>query len=219
MKFVSSRAFALKRPNSVNAISSLTQPGNSLALVHILTSSSADVGNEATAAGVRLGRTHLTGVAPGSAHCGTAECFGADNPAELSLAHLVADHSKTRACSVISFTLGSSKAVCACTPIWGHTPPSVETATFTDRLSTVRADVSLLTQTVVIAAATSIHAADVTVLDGSGATGRRYLTGRASAHIWPRAESIPTGMPANGNNALISTRQGFPSRTTVRVIT
>lgn len=35
MKFVSSRAFALKRSNSVNAISSLTQPGDSLALIHI----------------------------------------------------------------------------------------------------------------------------------------------------------------------------------------
>lgn len=184
----------------------MTHPWDGLTFIHILTSSSADVGNEAAAAGVRLGRTHLTGVAPGSAHGGTAKCFGADNPAELSLAHLVAYHSKTWACSVISFTLGSSKAVRASTPIWGHTPPSVETATFTDRLSTVSADVPFLAQTVVIAAAAPIHTADAAVLDGSGATGRRYLTRRASAHIWPRAESIPTGMPANGNNTLISTR-------------
>lgn len=206
IKFVSSGAFALKRSNGINAISSLTQPRDSLTFVHILTSSGADVGNEAAAAGVRLGRTHLTGVAPGSAHCGTAKCFGADNPAELSLAHLVAYHSKTRACSVISFTLGSSKAVCARTPIWGHAPPSVETATFTDRLPAVSANVPLLAQTVVVTTAAPIHTADAAVLYGSGATGRRYLTRRASAQIWPRAESIPTGMPANGNNTLISTR-------------
>ena len=35
IKFVSSRAFALKRPNSINAISSLTEPRDGLAFVHI----------------------------------------------------------------------------------------------------------------------------------------------------------------------------------------
>lgn len=203
---MSSRAFALKRPNSINAISSLTEPRDGLAFVHILTCSGADVGDEAAAAGVRLGGTHLTGVAPGPAHGGTAERLRADDPAELALAHLVADHSKARACPVISFTLGSSKAVSAGTSIGGHAPPSVEAATFTDRLSAVCPYVSLLAETVVIAAAASIHATDVTVLYGSGATGRSYLTRWASAHIWPRTESIPTGMPANGDDTLISTR-------------
>lgn len=184
----------------------MTEPRDGLAFVHILTSSCADIWNEAAATGVGLGRTHLTGVAPGAADRGTAERFRADNPAELSLAHLVADHSKTWTCPVISFTLGSSKAISTCTSIRGHTPASVKTATFTDRLSTVSPYVSFLAQTMVITAATSIHTANVTVLDGSGATGRSYLTRWASAHIWPRTKSIPTGMPANGDNTLISPR-------------
>lgn len=74
---------------------------NSMGQRLTLTGSRADIWNEASAAGVGLGGAHLTGVAPGSAHRGTAECLGADNPAELSLAHLVADHSKTWACPVI----------------------------------------------------------------------------------------------------------------------
>lgn len=74
---------------------------NSTSLGFTLTSSCADIGNEAAAAGVGLGRAHLAGVAPGSAHGGAAEGFCADNPAELSLAHLVADHSEARACPVI----------------------------------------------------------------------------------------------------------------------
>lgn len=35
IKFVSSRTFALKRPNSINAISSLTEPRDGLAFIHI----------------------------------------------------------------------------------------------------------------------------------------------------------------------------------------
>lgn len=66
-----------------------------------LTSSCADVWNETTTTRVWLGRAHLTGVTPGSSHSGTAECFCADNPTELTLAHLVADHGKTWARPVI----------------------------------------------------------------------------------------------------------------------
>lgn len=51
--------------------------------------SSADVGDEASPAGVRLGGTLLTWVAPRSTNGGTAEGFGADDPTELALAHLV----------------------------------------------------------------------------------------------------------------------------------
>lgn len=85
-------ALQSKQDESVN---SSTSPGLTL------TSSCADVGNEAAAAGVGLGGAHLARMAPGSAHCGAAERLGADNPTELSLAHLVADHSETWARPVI----------------------------------------------------------------------------------------------------------------------
>lgn len=48
-----------------------------------------DVWDEASSAGVRLGGALLTGVAPGSANRSAAQCFGADDAAELALAHLV----------------------------------------------------------------------------------------------------------------------------------
>lgn len=54
-----------------------------------LARSAADVGDEAPPAGVWLGGALLTGVAPGSTNGGAAEGFGADDPAELALAHLV----------------------------------------------------------------------------------------------------------------------------------
>lgn len=66
-----------------------------------LASSSADVGDKAPSAGLRLGRTHLTGVAPGPSNGGTAQSLSADNACQLPLAHLVVDLSETRACPVI----------------------------------------------------------------------------------------------------------------------
>ena len=48
------------------------------------------VGYEASTAGLRLSRTHLTGVTPGPAHGRTAQGLGAHDPRQLSLAHLVA---------------------------------------------------------------------------------------------------------------------------------
>lgn len=59
------------------------------------------VWNEASAAGMRLGRTHLAGVAPRSPNCCAAEGFCADYSTELALAHLVGYQSKARAGSVI----------------------------------------------------------------------------------------------------------------------
>lgn len=54
-----------------------------------LAGSGTDVGNEASTAGVGLGRAHLTGVTPGPSNGGTAHGLGADDPTELALAHLV----------------------------------------------------------------------------------------------------------------------------------
>lgn len=66
-----------------------------------MASSSADVGDEAPPAGLRLGGTHLTGVAPGPSNGGTAQSLCADNACQLPLAHLVVDLSETWACPVI----------------------------------------------------------------------------------------------------------------------
>lgn len=54
-----------------------------------LTGSSADVGDEASPAGVWLGGALLTGVAPRSTNGSAAEGFGADDSTELALTHLV----------------------------------------------------------------------------------------------------------------------------------
>lgn len=61
-----------------------------------LTGSGADVGDEASPAGVRLGGALLAGVPPGPADGGAAEGFGADDPAQLALTHLVADLREAR---------------------------------------------------------------------------------------------------------------------------
>lgn len=58
--------------------------------------SGADVGDEASPAGVRLGGALLAGVSPGPADGGAAEGFGADDPAQLALAHLVVDLREAR---------------------------------------------------------------------------------------------------------------------------
>lgn len=49
----------------------------------------ADVGDEASSAGVRLGRTLLTRVAPRSAYGSAAESLGTDDSTQLALTHLV----------------------------------------------------------------------------------------------------------------------------------
>lgn len=54
-----------------------------------LAGSGANVGDEASSAGVWLGWALLTGVAPRSANSGAAESLGADDSAELALTHLV----------------------------------------------------------------------------------------------------------------------------------
>lgn len=54
-----------------------------------LAGSGANVGDETSSAGVRLGRALLAGVSPRSANGRAAQGFGADNAAELALTHLV----------------------------------------------------------------------------------------------------------------------------------
>ena len=66
-----------------------------------LASSSAYVGDEAPSAGLRLGWTHLTGVAPGPSNGGTAQGLRTHNACKLPLAHLVVDLSETRTGPVI----------------------------------------------------------------------------------------------------------------------
>ena len=56
-----------------------------------LARSTADVGDEASATGVRLCRAHLTGVSPCPSNGGTAQGLGAHNATQLALAHLVVD--------------------------------------------------------------------------------------------------------------------------------
>ncbi len=66
-----------------------------------MTGSGADVWDEASPAGVWLGRALLTGVAPCSTNGGAAEGLGADNATELTLAHLVVHLSETRPSPVV----------------------------------------------------------------------------------------------------------------------
>lgn len=60
-----------------------------------LAGSGADVGDEASSAGVWLGGALLTGVAPRSTNGGAAEGFGTDDSTELALTHLVVHLSET----------------------------------------------------------------------------------------------------------------------------
>lgn len=71
------------------------------ALYLTLAGSTADVGDESSAAGMRLGRTHLTRMTPGSANGGTTQCLSADDTAQLALAHLIIDLSKARTRPVV----------------------------------------------------------------------------------------------------------------------
>lgn len=63
--------------------------GRVLSVYLTLAGSGADVGDETSPAGVWLGRALLAGVAPRSANRSAAQGFGADDAAELALAHLV----------------------------------------------------------------------------------------------------------------------------------
>lgn len=62
---------------------------------------SADVGDEASTAGLWLSRTFLTWVTPGPANSGTAQRLSAHNATHLTLAHLVDHLREARTCSVI----------------------------------------------------------------------------------------------------------------------
>lgn len=162
---VTSRAPALKRAHSVDTTSSLAYPRDGLALVNILAGSSADVGDEAPAAGLRLGRAHLTGMAPGPPDGGTAQRLGADDACQLPLAHLVVDLSETRARPVISFTLRAGESINTRAAVRSNTTPAVLATIVTDRLSTVSSNVSLLALAVVISAGPSIHASHTALLN------------------------------------------------------
>ena len=74
-----------------------------IAIVNTLTlaGSSADVGDEASTAGLGLGQAHLTGVPPSTPHSGTAQGLSAHDAAHLALTHLVVDLGEAGACSVV----------------------------------------------------------------------------------------------------------------------
>lgn len=162
---MTSRASALKRAHCVDTVSPLAQSWNRLAFVNILTCSSADVRNEAPAAGLRLGWTHLTRMAPGSSDGGTTQCLCADDACQLPLAHLIIDLSETRACPVISFALRPGESINASTAVRANTTPPVLASILTDRLSTVSSDVSLLALTVVVCTGPAVHAPHATLLN------------------------------------------------------
>lgn len=140
---VTSGTFALVGSHSVDAVTSGTKTWHCLALVHILAGSSADVGDETSPAGVRLGGALLTGVAPRSANGGATEGFGADDPTELALAHLVAHLGETWPSPVVSLALRASETVDTGASVGPDAAPTVLAAVLTHRLSTVAACVAL----------------------------------------------------------------------------
>lgn len=81
----------MKGPQATGWVIRCTRAEGSLTLA----SSSAYVGDEAPSAGLRLGWTHLTGVAPGPSNGGTAQGLRTHNACKLPLAHLVVDLSET----------------------------------------------------------------------------------------------------------------------------
>lgn len=87
----------MKGPQTTGWVIRCTRAEGSLTLA----SSSAYVGDEAPSAGLRLGWTHLTGVAPGPSNGGTAQGLRTHNACKLPLAHLVVDLSETRTGPVI----------------------------------------------------------------------------------------------------------------------
>lgn len=66
-----------------------------------LAGSSTNVGNETSSARVRLGRAHLAWVTPGPSNGGTTHGLGTDDPAELSLTHLVIYLAKAGASTIV----------------------------------------------------------------------------------------------------------------------
>ena len=66
-----------------------------------LAGSSTNVGNETSSARVRLSRAHLTRVTPGPSNGGTTHGLGTDDPAELSLTHLVIYLAKAGASTIV----------------------------------------------------------------------------------------------------------------------
>lgn len=162
---VASRTFAFKGAHCIDAVSSLAYSRNSLAFINVLASSSSDVGDEAPPAGLRLGRTHLAGVAPGPSNGGAAQCLRADDACQLPLAHLVVDLSETRAGPVISFTLWTSESINTGTAVGSNTTSTILTSIFTDRLSTVSSNISLLALAVVVGTGPPIHASNTALLN------------------------------------------------------
>lgn len=197
-------AFAFERPHGVDAVSPLTEAWNGLALVHILAGPGAVVWDEPSTTGVRLGGTHLTRVPPRPSHCGTAQGLGANDPRELPLAHLVIHRREARPSTVVSLALGAGEAVGADAAIGSHTASSVQAAVLTHGLAAVVSDVALLTHAVVLGACPSVHAADVTILDGLGSTGRGDLAVGAGAHVGSGAEAVAAGATTDRDNALVS---------------
>lgn len=164
---VSCRAFALIRTYCVDAVTSLTEARNGLTFIHILAGSSANVGNETSAAGMRLGRAHLTWVTPGPSNGGTTHGLGTDNPTELALAHLVIYLAKAGTGTIVSLTLGASEPVDTSTTVWSNATTSILTAVFTDRLSTVCSGITFLAEARFLIAASTIHAPHIAGLDSS----------------------------------------------------
>lgn len=175
---VAGRTFTFIRSHRVDAVTSGTQTGHCLALIHILAGSSADVGDEASPAGVRLRRALLTGMPPRSADGGAAECFGADNSTELTLAHLVVHLGETRPSPVVSLALRASETIDAGTSVGPDAAPTVLAAIFTHGLSTVAAGVTLWARARVLCTAASIHTPDVTGLNSCSCStaGRELAT-------------------------------------------
>lgn len=175
---VAGGTFTLVGSDSVDAVTSGTKTWHCLALVHILAGSSADVGDEASPAGVRLGGALLTGVAPRSANGGAAEGFGADDSTELALTHLVVHLGETWPSPVVSLALRASETVDAGTSVGPDAAPTVLAAVLTHRLSTVAACVALRAGARVLRTAASIHTPDVTGLNSCSCStaGRELAT-------------------------------------------
>lgn len=160
-----SGAFAFKGSNCVDTVSSLTETGNCLALIHILACPGAVVWYEPSPAGVRLGRAHLARVTPCPPHGGAAQRLRTHDAGQLALTHLVAHRREARPGAVVSFTLGPGEAVGAHASVGSHTSSSVETSVFTNRLTTVVSHIALLAQAVVLRTRSPVHTANITVLD------------------------------------------------------
>lgn len=173
---------------------------------------SADVGDESSPAGVRLGGTLLTGVAPGPANRSTAEGFGADDSTELALTHLVAHLCEAWSGPVVSLALRASETIDTGTSVGSDAAPTVLAAVLTHRLSTVAAGVAFGAGACFLRTAASIHTPDATGLNScSCSTAGRELTIRAGTHVWSGTEAITTRIPANRDNTLVPSRQSLPA--------